>query len=57
MSRDMICIVLDLKKEFIMASSVAAKNKVTAESQKVEQVLQTENIFLFVPNIIGETRK
>jgi hypothetical protein len=44
-----------------MANSVSTKTKVTEESQKTDDVckslLQTNNVFLYVPNIIGESLK
>lgn len=39
-----------------MASSVSTKSKVTGESQ-AKSLLQTDNVFLYVPNIIGERRE
>ena len=39
-----------------MASSVSTKTKVTGGSQS-KSFLQTDNVFLYVPNIIGELNK
>jgi hypothetical protein len=43
-----------------MASSVSTKTRVTGEVKQVDSVkslLQTDNIFLYIPNIIGEMMK
>ena len=46
----------DQKKICPMASSVSTKTKVTGGSQS-KSFLQTDNVFLYVPNIIGELNK
>ncbi len=43
-----------------MATSVSTKTKVTEESQNTDvykSLFQTNNVFLYVPNIIGENLK
>jgi len=43
-----------------MASRVSTNQRATEESQQgglLQQLLKTNNIFLFVPNIIGKQQK